>query len=136
VRRRLLALATASGAGHLDSIGRWFLATFDYQLWAVVFVFTFVLFTFWRRWRYKSWPAQDDYVHLLFSLVSCIGGVIIPIVFLATKPPAIDILSTPLLLLIGLGVPILIFGKAIPLLKALFLPPEAPRPPQDQNTIV
>jgi hypothetical protein len=132
----LLAPVTVSGGGHLDSTGRWFLATFDYQIWGLVIVSVFVFFSLWRRWRYRSWPVRNDYVHLLFSLAGCIGGVTIPVVFLLTKPPALDMLSGPLFLLIGLGVPILIFGEAIPRLKTLFLPPEAPRPPQDQNTLV
>jgi hypothetical protein len=114
----------------MDSIGRWFLATFDYQMWTLIFVGTFLIFAIWRRWYYKSWPSRDDYVHLLFSLGGCIGGVTIPVIFLFTKPPAIEMLSTPLFLMLGLGVPILVFGEAMPRLKALFFPREAPKPPK------
>lgn len=125
---------TVTSGGRLDSAGRWFLATFDYRVWGIVFFCAFVLFSLWRRCRYKSWPVRDDYVHLLFSLAGSVGGITIPIVFLLTKPPAIDMLSGPLFLLVGLGVPILIFGEAIPRLKALFFPPEAPRPGQDSSS--
>ena len=126
-RKQLLQPTVVSG-GRLDSMGRWFLVTFDYRVWGIAFFCALVLFSLWRRFRYKGWPVRDDYVHMLFSLAGCIGGVTIPIVFLLTKPPAIDMLSGPLFLLVGLGVPILIFGEAIPRLKALFFPPEAPRP--------
>jgi hypothetical protein len=115
-------------------MGRWFLSTFDYRFWGIAFVCALVLFSLWRRYRYKGWPVRDDYVHLLFSLAGSIGGITIPIVFLLTKPPAIDMLSGPLFLLVGLGVPILIFGEALPRLKALFFPPEAPKPKQDSSS--
>jgi len=125
----LLEPAKVPLGGYLDSAGRWFLAAFDYRLWSLLIILTFVFFTLWRRWRYESWPTRDDYLHLLFSLAGCIGGITIPVVFLLTKPPAIDMLSGPLFLLLGLGVPILIFGEAIPRLKALLFPREAPKPP-------
>ena len=113
----------------LDAYGRWFLATFDYRVWGFIFLLVFLLFSLWRRFHYKSWPTRDDFLHLLFSLIGCIGGITAAIVFLVTKPPAVDMLSGPLFLLLGIGVPVLIFGEAIPRLKALFLPPEAPKPP-------
>ena len=125
---------TVLSGGRLDTTGRWFLATFDYRVWGIIFFGTLVLFSLWRRFRYKSWPVRDDYLHLLYGLAGCIGGVTIPIVFLLTKPPAIDMLSGPLFIFVGLGVPILIFGEAIPRLKALFFPREAPRPEQDSSS--
>jgi hypothetical protein len=60
-----------------------------------------------------------------------IGGLIVMVVFLFTNPPAIEKLSGQTLALLGLLVPIIIFGKTYPQLKALFFPPEAPKPPKD-----
>jgi len=60
-----------------------------------------------------------------------IGGFTVMVVFLLTKPPAIDMLSTQTLALLGLLVPIVIFAKAYPQLKTLLFPPQAPKPPQD-----
>ena len=110
-------------------MGRCFLATVDYQWWGLTILVVLVGFCIWRRWRYKSWPAQADCFHLLLSLVGCIGGVTIPVVFLITKPPAVDLLTGSHFVLIGLAVPVLIFGAALPRLKALFSPSEAPSPP-------
>ena len=129
----MIAPAPAS-SGRLDSLGRWFLATIDYQIWGLVILVALLLFCLWRGLRYKSWPARNDYFHLLLSLVGCIGGVTIPVVFLITKPPAIDMLSGPLLVIIGLGIPILIFGEALPRLKSLFFPSEAPRPVAEKES--
>jgi hypothetical protein len=124
----LLAPATAQSGSHLDRIGRLILATFDYQAWGGTILVVLVCFCVWRKWRYKSWPAQADCFHVLLSLLGCIGGITIPVVFLMTKPPATDMLAGPHFVLIGLAVPILIFGAALPRLKALFFPSEAPRP--------
>jgi hypothetical protein len=115
-------------------MGRAFLSTFDYQVWGITILVVIVGFCLWRRLRYKSWPAQSDCFHLLLSLIGCIGGITIPVVFLITKPPAIDLLSGPHFVLIGLAVPIIIFGAAIPRLKALFFPSEAPSPTTVKKT--
>jgi hypothetical protein len=65
------------------------------------------------------------------SLTGSIGGITAMVVFLFTKPPAIDMLSTPMLLFLGLIVPIVIFGNAFPRLQALCFPTQAPKPPYD-----
>jgi hypothetical protein len=50
-------------------------------------------------------------------------------VFLLTKPPAIDLLPTGTLVIIGVVVPIIMCGSASPKLRALLFPPRAPSPP-------
>ena len=71
---------------------------------------------------------------MLLSLLGCIGGITIPVVFLITKPPAIELLSGPLLVLIGLAVPILVFGTALPRLNSMLFPAEAPNPLSSKDT--
>ncbi len=71
---------------------------------------------------------------MLLSLLGCIGGITIPVVFLITKPPAVELLSGPLLVLVGLAVPILVFGTALPRLNSLLFPAEAPNPLLSKDT--
>jgi hypothetical protein len=112
----------------LDSTGRWLLNSIDYRVWGLIFLVVIIGFTFWRRSRYDSWPSREDYLRLLLSLAAASGGMTVMAVFLLTKPPAIDMLSGAMLDLLGLGIPVLLFGESFPRLRALFLPPQAPKP--------
>jgi heme A synthase len=117
--------------GLVDSIGRVFLSTVDYRLYGFLALVALVAFCFYRKRRYQSWPTHQDCITFVLSLGAMIGGITVLVVFLLTKPPAIDMLSTQTLALIGLLVPIIIFGNAYPKLRTLLFPPEAPKPPQD-----
>jgi len=127
----LFELASVIFAGRLDSIGRWILEVFDYRILGLIVLLAIILFCFWRRLRYKIWPSRDDCFQVAMSLIGSIGGITAALVFLFTKPPAIEKLSTPMLLFLGLIVPIVIFGNAFPRLKALYFPAQAPTPPQN-----
>jgi hypothetical protein len=115
-------------SAHLDSGGRWFLTTFDYRFWGIAVLVVVVLFCVWRRLRYKTWPTRTDCFYVALALIGTIGAFSTMVVFLMTKPPAVEMLSTPSLVFLGLLVPIVIFGEALPRLKALFFPPEIPPP--------
>jgi hypothetical protein len=130
----LLGPSAAIFSGRLDSIGRWILEVFDYRVLGLIILLAIILFCVWRRLRYKIWPGRDDCFQVAMSLVGSIGGITAALVFLFTKPPAIETLSTPMLLFLGLIVPIVIFGNAFPRLKALYFPAQAPKPPQDDQT--
>lgn len=69
------------------------------------------------------------------NLAGALGGVTIFVVFLLTKPPAFEALSSTSLVLIGIVVPIVLMGIAFPRLRALFFPPEAPKPPKRPTEI-
>jgi heme A synthase len=117
--------------GFLDSAGRWFLDNCDYRVGGLVIFCAVGLFVFWRRYRYQSWPRVEDCISLAVSLVGVFGAVGVLVVFLLTKPPAVESLSTTSLILIGLFVPIVVFFYAVPRLWVLLFPPEAPpKPPQ------
>jgi hypothetical protein len=118
-------------ARYLDSAARWILATCGVAVLGIILITVLVGFCFWRRLRYKQWPSQMDYFHLTLSLIGTIGGFTATLVFLFTKPPAVDLLSAPTLLFLGLIVPIVVIGTAFPQLKVLFFPTEAPKPPKD-----
>jgi heme A synthase len=120
-----------SKAGLLDSIGRQFLSTIDYRVYGLLALLALLLFCVWRRWRYRSWPSYQDCIVVVLSLGAMIGGITVLVVFLLTKPPAIDVLSSQTLALIGLLLPIVIFGNAFPKLLAQLFPPQAPKPPQN-----
>ncbi len=89
-------------------------------------------FCVWRRLRYHSWPTHLECISLALILPAMIGGLTVPVVFLLTKPPATDMLSTQALVLLGLLVPIVIFGNVYPRLRALLFPPQAPKPVRRQ----
>jgi hypothetical protein len=127
----LPAPPSPNSPGRLDSIGRWFLETFDYRVWGILFIATIVLFCLWRRLWYEMWATRNDCFHLALSLIGGIGGITTMVVFLFTKPPAVEMLSTTMLLFLGLALPIMIFGEVLPRLKVLFFPPEVPKPPAD-----
>jgi len=126
----LVELSGVILGGRLDSIGRWILEVFDYRVLGLVILLAIILFCLWRRLRYKIWPSRDDCFQVAMSLIGSIGGITAALVFLFTKPPAIEMLSTPMLLFLGLIVPIVIFGNAFPRLKALYFPAQVPKPPQ------
>jgi hypothetical protein len=66
--------------------------------------------------------------------VAIIGGVTISIVFLLTKPPAVDMLPSQSFTLIGLFTPIVIFYYTLPRIVAVFSPEKTPeKPPEDQR---
>ena len=115
---------------YLDSLARWILTNCDYPVLGIIIIFVLVVFCFWRKFRYKLWATREDYFHLALSLVGCIGGFSAALVFLFTKPPAVELLSGTTLLFLGLIVPIVVIGTAFPRLKALFFPPEAPKHPK------
>ena len=116
----------------LDVAGRWLLTALDYREWGFFILAVIIVFAFWRNKRYGAWPPRDDYFRLLFALLTAVGGLTAMVVFLLTKPPAVDMLSGPMLVLLGLGVPILMFGESLPRVKALFFPSQAP-PPAKHN---
>ncbi len=113
----------------LDFVGRWILTKCEYRVLGIIIAFILLGFCFWRRLRYKLWPTHEDYYQLAVGLIGTIGGLSAAIVFLFTRPPAVDLLPGTTILLLGLGMPIIIIGNAYSRLKALFFPPQAPKPP-------
>lgn len=127
-------MVTPSNPSFLDSVGRYFLAKSDYRIYGLLGLLAVAGFGVWRRLRYRSWPTHQDCIGFVISLAAMIGGVAVMVVFLLTKPPAIDMLSGETLALLGLLVPFVIFGNAYPRLLALIFPREAPKPPKDTLT--
>jgi len=102
----------------------------DYRYYGLLISAAIVLLILWRRFRYRSWPRLEDYIALITSIVGILGGTTIGIVFLFTKPPAIDLLPSQSLLLVGLFTPILMYSYTFPRIRALLFPPQiAEKPP-------
>ncbi len=120
--------------GVLDSVGRYFLSKLDYRLYGLIALAAVGAFCVWRRLRYRRWPTHVDCVGFVLSLAAMIGGLTVMVVFLLTKPPAIDTLSTQTLVLLGLLVPIVVFGNAYPRLRALLFPVQTSKARQHQQT--
>jgi len=110
----------------LDSVGRWFLREVDYRVYGLCILAIALFFVVWRRWRYRSWPSEGDYLKLGLSLLGIASGLPVCAVFLLTKPPAIEMVSGLSLAAIGVLVPIIAFAYGLPRLKVLFFPKEAP----------
>jgi heme A synthase len=111
-------------------MGRVFLSSMDYRLCGLLAFMVLVIFCAWRKLRYRSWPTVQDCLNLVLGLAGMIGGITVFVVFLLTKPPAIDALSGQMLVCIGLLVPVVIFGNQGPKVWALLFPRQAPKPPQ------
>jgi hypothetical protein len=110
-------------------VGRWLLREIDYRVYGLCILAIALLFVVWRRWRYKSWPSEGDYLKVGLSLLGIASGVPVCAVFLLTKPPAIEMLSGFSLAAIGVLVPIITFAYGLPRLSALVFPKEAPPQP-------
>jgi hypothetical protein len=115
----------------LNAVGRSFLETFDYRFYAFAILLAVSFFCVWRRWRYKGWPTLDQCLNLGMSLAALVAGFSVLVVFIFTKPPAVEMLPAEAMILVGLIVPIVIFGHCWSRLRILIFPSRAPEPPRD-----
>jgi len=128
----VLAIRTADG-GFLDSAGRQLLALAEYRNLGIVLVLVLLIFVFSRHRTLNAWPGVEDCVNVCTNTLAIIGGLIVGVVFLLTKPPALELLSQQALLTIGIFVPIVSLGYALPRMRALFSPPVPPGPPTKEE---
>jgi hypothetical protein len=108
----------------------------DYRYYGLLIAVAIGLLIIWRRLKDGSWPRLEDYIALITCIVGILSGTTIGIVFLFTKPPAIDLLPSQSLLLIGLFTPIVMYSYTFPRIRALLFPPQiAEKPPtEEQNS--
>ena len=125
-----MALAAAGeGEGLLDSLGRQILSLAEYRIVGLFIAAILLVFVVRRRRKFHAWPRVEDCVNVCTNVLAGVGGVLVGLAFLLTKPPAVDLLSPQTLLTIGIVVPIVTFGYALPRLRTLFSPPTPPAPP-------
>ena len=106
----------------LDSVGRWILSQVDYRVAGLLTVFLVICFVICRRWRYKRWPAMAESVTVAVDVLALFTALAVGVVFLLTKPPAVETLSPQVLVMIGVVTLIAVIGQAVPSLVALFRP--------------
>ncbi|MBM3776202.1 MAG: hypothetical protein FJW37_13725 [Acidobacteria bacterium] len=114
--------AKAIAPSSLDRIGRWFLEQIDYQAYGLLMLGGLALLFLCRRLRDGTWPAVEDCLALVVNCLAAATGVMVGIVFLLTRPPAVEVLPNHSILIIGLYVPIVTLGHALPRLRVLFFP--------------
>lgn len=124
-----MTLVPPPKSGGLDHAGRWLLTAFDYREVGLLILLIIGVFAFWRRIKYGAWPHLEECGSVLFALLALISGLTVMIVFLLTKPPAVNLLPDEVLEFLGIMVPILFFWESGPKIRAAFLPKQAPMPP-------
>lgn len=120
--------AVIQGGGLLDAVGKQILQFAEYRIVGVLIGLVVIAFVFCRRWKSAAWSAVEDCIYVCTNGLAVVGGFLVGVVFLFTKPPAIELLSQQAPIIIGLFVPIVSFGYAFPRLRALFSPPGPPPP--------
>jgi hypothetical protein len=86
----------------LDSVGRWLLRHFDYRVCGLLTLVLVMAFLGKRKWAQGGWPPILETLLAAASFLFILGGLLVMVVFLFTKPPAIDDLSPTTLSLIGI----------------------------------
>ena len=112
----------------LDSVGRWILNQVDYRIAGLLTVLAVICFVISRRWRYKRWPAMAESLTVAVDVLALFTALAVGVVFLLTKPPAVETLSPQVLVTIGVVTLIAVIGQALPSLVALFRPEVAAGP--------
>lgn len=108
----------------LDTWGRYLLHLSDYRYVAVCIVLLWLVFVGIRRIRYRSWPPVGDHVTVIMGLFSLWGVLVQAVVFLMTKPPALELLSQTDLVLVSVVCLVVVFVVVGPAIYRLFFPPE------------
>ncbi len=121
--------APITGGGLLDSAGRQLVQLAEYRIVGLAILLLLAIFAIWRRWKFGSWPIVEECFAVFTTVLGIVGAFIVGAVFLLTKPPAVDLLSPQALLIIGVAVPVMIFGYTFPRLRALFWPAPPGAPP-------
>jgi hypothetical protein len=112
----------------LDSVGRWLLRHFDYRVCGLLTLVLVMAFLGKRKWAQGGWPPILETLLAAASFLFILGGLLVMVVFLFTKPPAIDDLSPTTLSLIGIFVPIATGYLGWDKLHGAFFPSKPPPP--------
>jgi hypothetical protein len=101
----------------------------------IILLWLFFLAT--RRIRYGSWPPLADHLMVVMGLFSIWGVLVQAIVFLITKPPAIELLSQTDLVFPSVITLIVVLVVVGPRVFQLYFPAEVHRkaesiPPQEE----
>jgi len=88
----------------LDSAGRTILHASDYRIVAIIALVACAGFWLLRKKQGASAPDIAEFLRLVASLFSIFGALTIGVVFLLTRPPAIELVSPETLAIVGVVV--------------------------------
>ena len=93
--------AVTEGGGLLDAVGKQILQFAEYRVVGVLIGLVLITFVFWRRYKSAAWPAVEDCIYVCTNALAVVGGFLVGVVFLLTRPPAIELLSQQAPIIIG-----------------------------------
>jgi hypothetical protein len=119
-------ISAGNSATHdpLDAWGRYLLQLSDYRDVGVCIVLLWLVFVGIRRLPYRSWPPVADHVTVIMGIFSLWGVLVQAVVFLMTKPPALELLSQTDLVLVSVVCLVVVFVVVGPAIFRLFFPAE------------
>ena len=117
----------------LDGIGRWILTAVDYRVLGLLCLGAALPFGIVRYWRDGGLPPFSEFLRVGSSIAAIYGAVTIAAVFLMTKPPAVELLSSESYATIGFVVTLSLLFHGIPELVRLFNPQVDERPPSKET---
>lgn len=104
----------------LDYFGRWLLDLFEPRYVGLLIFAFLLLFALIRRLLVKQWPSTEQLCRGAASLVFVLSGLVVFVIFLLTKPPALDALSGESLAWIGLLTGIFTCGIGFREIRSIF----------------
>jgi len=119
----------SSSSDPLSRLGHAVLAT-DHRIVSGLYIAVLLLFVVIRT-RSRCKPTLLDAIRVVLALVTIASGVVVSCVFLLTKPPAVEALSSDVLSLVGLLTIIVTFGFGGRELVTNFFPTSEQAPPTE-----
>ena len=116
----------------LNQLGRTLLRYMDYRIGGLIALVICTLLTIGRRIRFGTRPTILEFFNGALGITSIYGGILVAIVFLLTKPPAVEYLSGGDLMLTAIVTLVGTMYLGWSQLKAGFFPP---RPPTTQEPL-
>jgi hypothetical protein len=119
-----LSPVPATSSDPLNRFGHAVLGT-DHRSVSGIYVLVLLLFVIVRA-RTRRTPTLLEAIRVMLALVTISSGVVVSCVFLLTKPPAVEALSSDVLSLVGLLTIIITFGFGGRELVTSFFPSASP----------
>jgi hypothetical protein len=122
-----LSPVSTTSSDPLNRLGHAVLGT-DHRIVSGIYVLVLLLFIMVRA-RTRRKPTLVEAIRVMLALVTISSGIVVSCVFLLTKPPAVEALSSDVLSLVGLLTIIVTFGFGGRELVTSFFPaPSSPDP--------
>lgn len=119
-----LTQASTTSSDPLNRLGHAVLGT-DHRIVSGLYVLVLLLFVTVRA-RSRRKPTLVEAIRVMLALVTISSGIVVACVFLLTKPPAVEALSSDVLSLVGLLTIIVTFGFGGRELVTSFFPSSPP----------